>query len=173
MSENDSPGIPEEGLSVIIDNYRYVDVGPRKINVEKDTYRILQGFRGSFHNWDWEMWKEDSKNGYNVANQKLSNLIIEYTEPDQEDSLAILSYLLTSWFGMAVIITFIPQITLSVRRLHDIGKSGWWYVGLQIAPSLLPNFFIFQFIAILTLFIFLYFMAMESEGDNKYGPLQN
>ncbi len=95
------------------------------------------------------------------------------TESDQEDSLAILSYLLTSWFGMAVIITFIPQITLSVRRLHDIGKSGWWYVGLQIAPSLLPNFFIFQFIAILTLFIFLYFMAMESEGDNKYGPLQN
>ena len=42
---------------------------------------------------------------------------------------------------MAVIITFIPQITLSVRRLHDIGKSGWWYVGLQIAPSLLPNFY--------------------------------
>ena len=23
-------------------------------------------------------------------------------------------------------ITFIPQITLSIRRLHDIGKSGWW-----------------------------------------------
>ena len=99
--------------------------------------------------------------------------LIPSTEPDQEDSLAILSYLLTSWFGMAVIITFIPQITLSVRRLHDIGKSGWWYVGLQIAPSLLPNFFIFQFIAILTLFIFLYFMAMESEGDNKYGPLKD
>ena len=106
---------------------------------------------------------------------KLENIIcsIGITEPDQEDALAILTYLLTSWFGMAVILTFIPQITLSVRRLHDIGKSGWWYVGLQIAPSLLPNFFIFQFIAILTLFIFLYFMAMESEGDNKYGPLKN
>ena len=46
--------------------------------------------------------------------------LIPSTEPDQDDSLAILTYLLTSWFGMAVIITFIPQITLSVRRLSLI-----------------------------------------------------
>ena len=69
---------------------------------------------------------------------------------------------------MAVIIIY-PTITLSVRRLHDIGKSGWWYVGLQIAPSLC-QISLFSSSLILTLFIFLYFMAMESEGDNKYNP---
>ena len=82
----------------------------------------------------------------------------------------ILTYLLTSWFGLSVMITFIPQITLSIRRLHDIGKSGWWYVGLQIVPSLMPNVFPFQFIAIMAL-LFLYTLwRLEGEEDNSYGP---
>ena len=55
LSEIDAPGIPEEGLAIIIDNYRYVDVGPRRISVEKDTFRLLQGFRGTLQNWDWEI----------------------------------------------------------------------------------------------------------------------
>ncbi len=28
-------------------------------------------------------------------------------------------------FGL---VTFVPNITLGVRRLHDINKSGWWYL---------------------------------------------
>ncbi len=35
---------------------------------------------------------------------------------------------LTLLYSMAV---FIPSLAVTVRRLHDIGKSGWWYlVGL-------------------------------------------
>ena len=71
--------------------------------------------------------------------------------------------------GLSVMITFIPQITLSIRRLHDIGKSGWWYVGLQIVPSLMPNVFLFNS-SRLWRFLFLYFMALEGEEDNSYGP---
>lgn len=30
-----------------------------------------------------------------------------------------------------VLITFVPSLAFNVRRLHDIGKSGWWYlIGL-------------------------------------------
>ena len=96
--------------------------------------------------------------------------VISNADSSQESSREILTYLLTSWFGLSVMITFIPQITLSIRRLHDIGKSGWWYVGLQIVPSLMPNVFPFQFIAIMALFVFIYFMALEGEEDNPYGP---
>ena len=96
--------------------------------------------------------------------------VISSADSSQESSREILTYLLTSWFGLSVMITFIPQITLSIRRLHDIGKSGWWYVGLQIVPSLMPNVFPFQFIAIMTLFVFIYIMALEGEEDNSYGP---
>ena len=91
-------------------------------------------------------------------------------QPDESNPEAFLSKALTSWFGLSVMITFIPQITLSIRRLHDNGKSGWWYVGLQIVPSLMPNVFPFQFIAIMALFIFIYFMALEGEEHNSYGP---
>ena len=96
--------------------------------------------------------------------------VISNVDSSQESSREILTYLLTSWFGLSVMITFIPQITLSIRRLHDIGKSGWWYVGLQIVPGLMPNVFPFQFIAIMALFVFIYFMALEGEEDNSYGP---
>ena len=33
-------------------------------------------------------------------------------------------------FGLA---TFLPSLAVSVRRLHDIGKSGWWLVGFCAA----------------------------------------
>ena len=33
-------------------------------------------------------------------------------------------------FGLA---TFLPSLAVAVRRLHDIGKSGWWLVGFCAA----------------------------------------
>lgn len=30
------------------------------------------------------------------------------------------------------LVTLIPGIAISVRRLHDIGKSGWWYLLIFI-----------------------------------------
>ncbi|MDC0185524.1 TonB-dependent receptor [Gammaproteobacteria bacterium] len=41
------------GKQLYIDNYRYAE-RMRKVEVEKKTYRLLQGFRGSFDEWDWE-----------------------------------------------------------------------------------------------------------------------
>lgn len=32
---------------------------------------------------------------------------------------------------LTVLALFIPALAVSIRRLHDIGKSGWWYlIGL-------------------------------------------
>ena len=51
---------------------------------------------------------------------------------------------------------FIPSIALTVRRLHDTGKSGWWY--LIVFVPYLGNFVIFIFTLI-----------DGDRGDNKYG----
>ena len=51
---------------------------------------------------------------------------------------------------------FIPTIALTVRRLHDTGKSGWWY--LIVLVPFLGNFVIFIFTLI-----------DGDRGDNKYG----
>ena len=54
------------------------------------------------------------------------------------------------------LIMLIPNLSVSVRRLHDIGKSGWWlFIGLvPLVGSLL----------------LLVWSFMDSEeGENQYG----
>ena len=89
-----------------------------------------------------------------------------------------------SIYGLAI---FIPGLAVSVRRFHDIGKSGWQlliayamiilFAGLAIVGSLAYSFnsSILQFICfgvILVVGIWLLVMFC-TEGDsftNKYGP---
>lgn len=42
------------GEDVLLRNYRAVDAGSRRIEVEDDSYRALAGLRGMFGYWDWE-----------------------------------------------------------------------------------------------------------------------
>jgi uncharacterized membrane protein YhaH (DUF805 family) len=51
----------------------------------------------------------------------------------------------------------IPTLAVSIRRLHDTGRSGWW--------------FLINFIPYLGGLVFLVFMVLDSEpGENRYGP---
>jgi uncharacterized membrane protein YhaH (DUF805 family) len=51
----------------------------------------------------------------------------------------------------------IPGIAVTVRRLHDSGRSGWW-----ILIALIP---------LIGTIILLVFMVLDSQpGDNEYGP---
>ena len=56
--------------------------------------------------------------------------------------------------GIYLLIVFIPILAVSARRLHDIGKSGWWQL-----VGLIP---LFGAIALLAWYI------TDSEGDNRY-----
>lgn len=61
-------------------------------------------------------------------------------------------------FSFVAILGFvIPVIAVLVRRLHDIGKSGWWYfVGL---------------VPFVGGIILIFFLARKGdEGWNDYGP---
>lgn len=54
------------------------------------------------------------------------------------------------------LIVFIPSLAVVVRRLHDVGKSGWWYLIVLIP--------------VIGAFIILYYMIKDSEpGTNKWG----
>lgn len=58
--------------------------------------------------------------------------------------------------GWISILLIIPGLAVAVRRLHDIGRSGWWYL-LMLVPIL----------NIVLLFIW---FAKEGEaGTNKWG----
>jgi uncharacterized membrane protein YhaH (DUF805 family) len=53
--------------------------------------------------------------------------------------------------------TFIPLVAVSVRRLHDTNRSGWWFLMFLIPLANLVLFFLF--------------MTEDSQpGENRYGP---
>lgn len=57
-------------------------------------------------------------------------------------------------YGLAVIM---PGIAVSVRRLHDTDRSGWW-MFLFLIPLLGP-------------LVLLVFMVLDSTpGENRFGP---
>lgn len=58
------------------------------------------------------------------------------------------------------VIALVPSLALIVRRLHDTGRSGWWFFIILV-----------PFIGALCLLIF--YLLPSQEGDNKYGPMPN
>lgn len=69
--------------------------------------------------------------------------------------LGAISPVLTSVFALAVLL---PGIGVAVRRLHDVGRSGWWYL-LVLIPVLGSLILIFAF-----------FIHRGTSGDNRFGP---
>lgn len=69
----------------------------------------------------------------------------------------------TTWefyYPFYALLTLTPALAVTVRRLHDTGHSGWWYLIL-----LLP---------ILGCIWLLILLFTDSEGkDNKWGPSPN
>jgi uncharacterized membrane protein YhaH (DUF805 family) len=53
--------------------------------------------------------------------------------------------------------TFVPALSLGVRRLHDTGKSGWWVlIGLvPIAGAIV---------------LLVFYVTDSQPGENAYGP---
>ncbi|MCX7548118.1 DUF805 domain-containing protein [Xanthomarina sp. F1114] len=48
--------------------------------------------------------------------------------------MSLSSDLAYGWIYLIYILaTFLPSLAVTVRRLHDIGKSGWWYF-ISIVP---------------------------------------
>ena len=59
--------------------------------------------------------------------------------------------------GLYALGVMIPGMAVSVRRLHDTGRSGWWLL--------------ITFVPVIGAIVFLYFMVLDSNPEtNEYGP---
>ena len=57
---------------------------------------------------------------------------------------------------VASIVTLLPSLAVGVRRLHDIDRTGWWYL------------IVFTFIGI---FVLIYWACQPgTPGPNRFGP---
>ncbi len=59
-------------------------------------------------------------------------------------------------YGAYVLAIIIPNIAITIRRLHDIGRSGWW-IFIYFVPLAGP-------------IILIVWMASRSGPDNQWGP---
>ncbi|MEM6612327.1 MAG: DUF805 domain-containing protein [Cyanobacteria bacterium P01_C01_bin.72] len=79
----------------------------------------------------------------------LSILLFSALLPQELGGLVLLLFYIYN-FGV-----FLPSLAVTIRRLHDTGKSGWWC---------LINFIPFGSL------VLLFFMLQDSEsGPNQYG----
>ena len=57
---------------------------------------------------------------------------------------------------LVVLALLLPNISVTVRRLHDTGRSGWWFL-INLVPCV-------------GWIVLLVFTLEPSKGPNKYGP---
>lgn len=67
-------------------------------------------------------------------------------------------------YGIYALAALIPNIAVTVRRLHDRDMSGWWYLGMIVA-SIIP---LVGFIAILAFLVLMFLPG--TDGPNRFGP---
>jgi uncharacterized membrane protein YhaH (DUF805 family) len=59
--------------------------------------------------------------------------------------------------NLVALALLLPHLAVGARRLHDIGKSGWWLL--------------ISFIPLVGTLVLLYFAVQPSQaGSNEYGP---
>ena len=100
----------------------------------------------------------------------------------QEPDLTQVSIGPMFWLGIVLLVvwgfgTFIPNLAVTVRRLHDRNLSGWWILGFAVAAavvSLIPV--IGTLIVLAGEIAYIVVLALPgTSGANKYGddPLIN
>lgn len=67
-------------------------------------------------------------------------------------------------FAFWVLIAFIPNVAVTVRRFHDHNISGWWYLGLLL-------FGLIPFVGLLANLGLLWVLVRGGTwGPNRFGP---
>jgi len=77
-------------------------------------------------------------------------------EPDKEEPVAVIVIVLA--FQLA---TFLPNLAVLARRLHDVGLSGWF--------SLLVLLLLFLYVGLLIVLVFA--LIPSQKHENKWGPV--
>jgi len=79
--------IPDEGVDVQLRRYRAVDAGPRIVDVETRSLRLLAGLRGNWRGWEWEgalTWSDSSSD--DITHGRISNTLFQQALNDETEN---------------------------------------------------------------------------------------
>lgn len=108
-------------------------------------------------------------------------------EKDSAGNLLILLPL--GIFGIVMIWTLIASLAVSIRRFHDIGRSGWWFlllwiagpmlgmvafylIGIVVMPESEKGIMLGMWVVAMLPFVYQLWLSAKpgDRGDNEYGP---
>ena len=78
----------------------------------------------------------------------------------QASNFDTIFFLLLALLGIVGLLLLLPSLAVAVRRLHDIGKSGWILL-LMLIP--IVNF-------VVAIVLLIYYLKDSDRGVNKFGP---
>lgn len=110
--------------------------------------QIITAYKDAWLNWN-NFSGRSRRSAYWYA--FLANVIIAFVLGFVSDLVEALT-ILTSLYSLAFLV---PSIALAVRRLHDTGHSGWWYLIALTGIGCI---------------VLLIWFCQDSQPDNQYGP---
>ncbi|MDH3906356.1 MAG: TonB-dependent receptor, partial [Gammaproteobacteria bacterium] len=126
IAEADEAGLSCDGNRLEVDNFRHLEA-PRVSITDNHVFRLLQGFRGTAGDWDWEtalVWSEAERD--NRTRNRISNTAIqELLDSSSPDTYNIFS-------GAAGDITGLEPALIEVYR---IDKSDLKMVDFKITRN--------------------------------------
>lgn len=113
---------------------------------------------------------------------KLVSLSLQ-DSPDFNDPMTMILTMFTSPFLIILMVyslaVFIPTLAVTVRRLHDIGRSGYWLLGyyvvswiLSFAMQLATDNLVVETLLILPTLALAIWYLVWMFTDSQYGPNQ-
>ena len=83
----------------------------------------------------------------------LINMAINFVLSFLTAKLGVVGTIITGIFGLAILV---PSLAVAIRRMHDIGKSGWWIC--------------INFVPLIGTIWYIVLAAKDSEaGNNQWG----
>ena len=121
------------------------------LKVMRDNYTNFSGRARRKEYWMFTLVYVIISTGCTVLDNVLGTVFMMDAGPLGEISMGY------GWaYTICVLIHFIPGLALAVRRLHDVGKSGWFYL-IFLIPFIGP------------VWLLVLFCLEGKKEDNKYG----
>lgn len=108
--------------------------------------------------WYIDMWKNATNfDGRSRRKAYWMVVLVNFVITFIMAALSLFFWIIDVIMTIYCIALILPGISLGIRRLHDIGKSGWWLL--------------IGFVPIIGSVVLLIFYCMDSvPGENEYGP---
>ena len=138
----------------------------QQVVISKANFTVLSDFKREFLERYFNFKGRTSRRaflGYCLIQMLISTAIIAivYLVTVKMNSIEAILYgsgIIFFSILLTNLIFLIPNVATTVRRLHDIGKSGWWYLLIGI-----------PFINLYVLYLLL---SSGNKGENIYGPAE-